>query len=100
MNEHETPVVTLPVLPLRNTVLFPGLFLPLSVGRPGSVAAVEAVLAGEDKTFVVVAQRDAANEAPGADDLYPIGVRAVIRKMARADAGVEMLVQGIERVVL
>src|SRR5438132_1478804 len=40
MNEHETPVVALPVLPLRNTILFPGLFLPLSVGRPSSVAAV------------------------------------------------------------
>ena len=45
--ETET-VVTLPVLPLKNTVLFPYLFMPLSVGRPGSVAAVEAVLATED----------------------------------------------------
>jgi len=44
-----TPVWTLPVLPLKNTVLFPYLFLPLSVGRPDSVAAVEAALASEEK---------------------------------------------------
>ena len=50
-------VVTLPVLPLKNTVLFPSLFLPLAIGRPNSVAAVDAALAGEEKTLVLVAQR-------------------------------------------
>ena len=48
----ETNVQTLPVLPLKNTVLFPHLFMPLSVGRPSSLAAVEAALATEEKTFV------------------------------------------------
>ena len=62
-------VVVLPVLPLKNTVLFPHLFMPLSVGRPNSMAAIEAVLATEEKSFVVVAQRDADNEQPGLDDL-------------------------------
>src|SRR5438105_15726039 len=93
-------VWTLPVLPIKNTVLFPGLFLPLSVGRPSSVAAVEAALAGEEKTFVVVAQKDPAQESPGFDDLYPIGVRAVVRKMARSDSGLELLIQGMEKVLL
>jgi ATP-dependent Lon protease len=97
--ETET-VVTLPVLPLKNTVLFPHLFMPLSVGRPGSVAAVEAVLATEDKNFILVAQRDAQNEQPGFDDLYTVGTRAVVKKMARGENGVELLVQGSERVVL
>src|SRR5262249_45174467 len=56
------PVEALPVLPLKNTVLFPGLFIPLSVGRPQSLAAIEAALATEEKTFVVSAQRDASIE--------------------------------------
>ena len=47
-----------PYLPMKNTVLFPYLFLPLSVGRPATVAAVEAALATEEKTLLVVAQRD------------------------------------------
>jgi ATP-dependent Lon protease len=93
-------VAVLPVLPLKNTVLFPGLFMPLSVGRPGSLAAVEAVLATEEKTLVVSAQRDAANDQPGFDDLHPTGTRAVIKKMARGDGVIELIVQGVERVTL
>ena len=75
---------SLPVLPLKNTVLFPHLFLPLSAGRPISLAAVEAALASEDKTFLVVAQRNPQVEPPAADDLYTVGTRAVIKKMARS----------------
>ncbi len=93
-------VVALPLLPLKNTVLFPGLFMPLSVGRPQSLATIEANLASEDKTFVVAAQRDADVEQPGLADLFAVGTRAVVKKMARSEAGVELLVQGVERVVL
>src|SRR5262249_2220531 len=100
MTPNENPVATYPVLPLRNTVLFPGLFLPLSVGRPASIAAVESALPSEEKTFVVRAQRDPNKDEPTLDDLYPIGVRAVVRKTARADGGLELLIQGVERVVL
>jgi ATP-dependent Lon protease len=96
----ETNLQTLPVLPLKNTVLFPHLFMPLSVGRPQSLAAVEAALAAEDKTLVLVAQREANNDNPGAEGLYTIGTRAVIKKMARTENSVEMLVQGVERVVI
>src|SRR5260370_10618332 len=85
----------LPVLPLNNPVLFPHLFMPLSVGRPGSLAAVEAVLASEDKAVVVSAQRDGANDQPGFDDLYTVGTRAVIKKMARGEGVIELLVQGV-----
>jgi ATP-dependent Lon protease len=96
-----SPLVwTLPVLPLKNTVLLPYMFMPLSVGRPNSLATVESALAGEEKALVVVAQRDPANEQPGFDDLYPIGTRAVVKKMARTEETVEMLVQGAERVTL
>src|SRR5438270_5720578 len=93
-------VAALPVLPLKNTVLFPHLFMPLSVGRPNSLAAIEAILATEEKTFVVAAQRNVEQEQPGLEDLHPVGTRAVVKKMARGEGVVELIVQGIERVTL
>ena len=94
-SEPATPVavpstpsaVTVPLLPLRNTVLFPHLFMPLSVGRPSSLAAIEAALATEEKTFIVAAQRENGSEQPGFADLYTVGTRAVIKKMARTAPG-------------
>ena len=94
----ELPSLVLPVLPLKNTILFPSMFLPLSVGRPGSVAAVEAALSGEEKTLVLVAQRNAADENLTAANLFTVGTRGVIKKMARSEEGMELLVQGAERV--
>jgi ATP-dependent Lon protease len=91
---------TLPLLPLRNTVLFPYLFIPLSVGRSHSLAAIEAALATEEKTFLVAAQRNGDHEQPALSDLHSVGVRAVIKKMARNDQVIELIVQGVERVRL
>ncbi len=59
----------LPLLPLKNSALFPHLLMPLSVGRPASLAAVEAAQATEGREIVVAAQRDASIEAPGLGDL-------------------------------
>jgi ATP-dependent Lon protease len=98
--DHPESLASLPVLPLKGTVLFPNLFLPLSAGRPVSLAAVEAAVASEDKTFLAVAQRNPEADVPGADDLHTVGTRAVIKKMARSATGIELLVQGVERVVL
>ena len=95
-----TAVRALPVLPLKNTVLLPSIFLPLSAGRSASLAAVDAALATEEKTLVLVAQRNLAVDQPQAEDLYTIGCRAVIKKMARSENTVELIVQGIERVKL
>src|SRR6476620_2510995 len=83
MSDTPEPVSdrTYPVLPIKNTVLFPSLFLPLSVGRPASRAAIDAALATEDKTLLVVAQRDNDQEAPGLADLFPVGTTAVIKTM-------------------
>src|SRR5437667_11170526 len=91
---------TLPVLPIKNAVLFPYLVMPLAVGRSASRAAVEAALATEDKTLLIVAQRNDSVEEPGQDDLFSIGTKAVIKKMARSENGLEMIVQGLERGVL
>jgi ATP-dependent Lon protease len=102
MNMSDEPVVyTLPVLPLKNAVLFPYLMMPLSAGRAGSIAAVEAALATESKEIVVFTQRDADIDVPTQEELYSIGTKAVIRKMNRANEGhIELLVLGMERVVL
>jgi ATP-dependent Lon protease len=99
MSENQN-LITLPVLPIKNTVLFPYLLMPLAVGRANSRAAVEAALASEDKTLLIVAQRDDSVEEPKQEDLFTVGTRAVIKKMARTDNGLELIVQGLERVVL
>jgi ATP-dependent Lon protease len=100
MADEET-IRTLPLLALKNSVLFPGLLMPLGVGRPASVAAVESSLATEDKHVIVVAQKDPTVDTPHADDLYTIGTRAVIRKTGRPRPDhLDLFVQGIERVVV
>src|SRR5665213_906641 len=97
----EEKIQTLPLLALKNSVLFPGLLMPLGVGRKASVAAVESALATEDKEVIVVAQKDPAVETPGAADLYTIGTRAVIRKSGRPRPDhLDLFVQGVERVVI
>src|SRR5579863_2024042 len=97
----ENSMRMLPLLALKNSALFPGVMMPLSVGRKGSVAAVEAALATEGKELVVVAQRDATVDAPHADDLYTVGTRAAIRRYhhARPDQ-LDIMVLGMERVVI
>ncbi len=90
----------LPVLPVKNTVLFPQLMVPLLAGRQNSVAAIEAATATEDQEIVVVSQRDASVETPGIDDLYTIGTRAVLKKVSRHDGIAEVMVLGVERVVI
>ncbi len=100
MSEQDT-IHSLPVLPIKNTVLFPHLQMPLSIGRPVSLAAVEAAMASEEKHIVVVAQRDASVETPAQDDLYTIGTKAIIKKATRPRDGMfELVVQGVERVVV
>lgn len=95
-----SPPQTLPVLPLKNALLLPFIHTPISVGRPASVAAVEAAMSSEDKTIVVVAQRDAELEQPQPQDVYAVGCKAVIRRVARGEGGLQLLLQGIERVRL
>ncbi|MEP6539183.1 MAG: endopeptidase La [Bryobacteraceae bacterium] len=94
-------VKVLPILPLKNALLFPNLLMPLSVGRSTSLAAVKAALATEDKEIVLVAQRDPDVESPTQADLYSVGTRAVIRRMSKANESmVEVLVMGVERVTV
>ncbi|MGH8507204.1 MAG: endopeptidase La, partial [Gammaproteobacteria bacterium] len=87
----------IPVLPIKNSVLFPHLVMPLAVGRPISVAAVEAALLREDKLIGVFAQRQPSVEEPTLADLYPIGTLAIIKKVARSDDVIQLVVQGTRR---
>ncbi|MGH7233388.1 MAG: endopeptidase La [Nitrospiraceae bacterium] len=99
--QEQTTLATLPVLPIKRTVLFPGVMLPLTIGRARSIAAVEAALKTEDKTIIVVAQRDPDREEPAVQDLFTIGTKAVIKQVGRTAEGVlQALLQGVERVVL
>jgi ATP-dependent Lon protease len=89
----------LPVLPVKNTVLFPFIHMPFSVGRQVSLAALEAAVATEEKEILVVSQRNSAVENPSQNDLYFVGTTAVIKKAARGEEGrVQVIVLGGERV--
>jgi ATP-dependent Lon protease len=90
----------LPVLPLRDTVLFPNSFMPLAVAREASVRLIdEATSTG--RMIGVFTQREAAVEEPLQDDLYPIGVATHIHKMFKLpDGSLRLIVQGLARVRL
>jgi ATP-dependent Lon protease len=86
---------TLPVLPLRGTVIFPGLTQPIAAGRPSTLRAIEAALKS-DRLVFAVAQRDNTEE-PTADILYSMGVIARIGQIQRGLGGVQLLLQGEQR---
>ncbi|HEY5087000.1 MAG TPA: endopeptidase La [Gemmatimonadaceae bacterium] len=86
---------TIPVLPLRGTVMFPGLTSPISAGRPGTLRAIESALKA-DRLVFAVAQRDNSDE-PTADILYSMGVIARIGQIQRGLGGVQLLLQGEQR---
>ena len=98
---NESPDNRLPLLPLKNSVVFPEVLVPLAAGRPRSVAALEAALDSKSEEILVVAQRDPEVEEPASDDLYQTATLAKIRKAAQQDTGqVEVLVHGEARVQL
>ncbi len=86
---------TLPVLPLRGTVIFPGLTAPIAAGRPGTLRAIEAALKG-DRLVFAVAQKDNTDE-PSPEILYSMGVIARIGQIQRGLGGVQLLLQGEQR---
>ena len=90
----------LPILPLRDTVLFPNSFMPLAVARESSVRLIdEAISAG--KMIGVFTQRDASVEEPQQEDLYRVGTASHIHKMFKLpDGSLRLIVQGLERLTL
>ena len=88
-----------PVLPVRDTVLFPHAVLPLTVGRDSSIQLIQSL--GEEKTILVVAQRDARQDSPQAADLHHIGTRATVHKVVKMpNQSLFVFTEGNERVRL
>ncbi len=93
------PGQALPILPVRDTVLFPHAVLPLTVGRESSVQLINSL--GEDKTIVVVAQREARVDSPQPADLYTFGSLAVVHKVVKMpNQSLFVFAEGLERVRL
>src|ERR1039458_8153391 len=88
---------TLPLLPVRDTVLFPHAVLPLTVGRESSVQLINSL--GDDKTIIVVAQREARVDSPQPTDLFTVGSLAVVHKVVRMpNQSLFVFAEGLERV--
>jgi ATP-dependent Lon protease len=90
---------SLPVLPVRDTVLFPHAVLPLTVGRESSIQLIQSL--GDEKTIVVVAQRDARMDAPQPSDLHAYGTLATVHKVVKMpNQSLFVFTEGTERVKL
>ena len=96
MNNEETPR-ELPILPIRNTVLFPGVVLPITVGRDKSIKLVQDAYAG-DRIVGVVSQQDQTVEEPNFEDLHKIGtVAKIVRLLKMPDGSTTVIIQGKKR---
>src|ERR1044071_7930033 len=95
-SKYSSPT-SLPLLPLRDVVVFPHMVIPLFVGRPKSIKALDVAM-DAGKHILLVAQKSAAKDDPGADDLYPIGsVATVLQMLKLPDGTVKVLVEGTQR---
>ncbi|CAM9829874.1 unnamed protein product, partial [Phaeothamnion confervicola] len=96
-NDPVTNMVQLPLLPLRDVVVFPHMVIPLFVGRPKSIKALETAMEA-GKSIVLIAQKSAAKDEPAPEDLYSIGTLANILQMLKLpDGTVKVLVEGSQR---
>ena len=97
MSAEEISNTAFPLLPLRDVVVYPQIVQPLFVGRPKSIKALEVAMAS-DKQVLLVAQKSATDDEPGAEDLYNIGTVATILQLIRLpDGTVKVLVEGLDR---
>ncbi len=95
--EFPNEQIELPLLPLRDVVVFPHMVIPLFVGRPKSIRALENAMEA-DKSILLIAQKSAAKDEPGADDLYEVGCIANILQMLKLpDGTIKVLVEGVQR---
>ncbi len=100
--DAERPAIpeTLPILPVRNTVIFPGMVVPLTVGRPSSRKLLEESLA-QSKVIGVFTQKDPKQDEPGPEDLSRVGVAVSVLKLIRqSDEQAIVIVQALERITL
>ena len=97
MNETPAAPTQYPLLPLRDVVVFPHMVIPLFVGRPKSIKAMETAMEA-GKNVLLVAQKSAAKDDPGAEDMYEIGcVSSILQMLKLPDGTVKVLVEGGNR---
>jgi ATP-dependent Lon protease len=97
----ESATAELPVVPLRDMVVFPHMMAPFIVGREASVRALEEALSDPKKRIFLVTQRDPKVDEPGRADLYDIGVVAkVIQNLKLPNGNVKVMVEGVQRAKL
>lgn len=100
MPNTKTNNVNLPVLPLRDVVVFPHMVIPLFVGRVRSIKALEAAMAG-NKNILLVVQKDASQDSPTPDDIYRVGtVAAILQLLKMPDGTVKVLMEGEQRATI
>ena len=88
---------TLPIVPLRDVVVFPHMMMPFVIGRPSSTRALEHAL-GKEKRIFLAAQHDASTDDPRPDDIYTMGcVANVVQSLKLPDGNIKVLVEGVER---
>ena len=88
----------IPVLPLRDVVVFPGMVIPLFIGRPKSIRALELAIK-DDRRIILVAQQNSSLDEPKEEDLYQVGTLASLLQLLKLpDGTVKILVEGEERV--
>src|SRR6186713_2981994 len=88
---------TLPIVPLRDVVVFPHMMMPFVIGRPSSTRALEHAL-GKDKRIFLAAQHDAATDEPEPNDIYTMGcVANIVQSLKLPDGNIKVLVEGVER---
>src|SRR6195952_4118285 len=87
----------LPMMPIRDVVIFPHMMTPFVVGRESSVRALEEALAGDKKIFLAT-QHDASIDEPRPDEIYSVGTIAnIVQSLKQSDGNIKVLVEGIER---
>jgi ATP-dependent Lon protease len=100
MTMSDTSALQLPLLPLRDVVVYPHMVLPLFVGRERSIEALEHAMAG-NKQVLLVAQRHAPDDNPDVDDLYQVGtVSTILQLLKLPDGTIKVLVEGSERAAI
>src|SRR5512142_3499395 len=96
-NKLSSDLTQFPLLPLRDVVVFPHMVIPLFVGRPKSIKAMEIAMES-GKSILLVAQKSAAKDEPAAEDLYKIGcISNILQMLKLPDGTVKVLVEGTQR---
>src|SRR5947207_7102152 len=95
---NKPEIATLPLVPLRDMVVFPSMMAPFVVGRRASILALEATLATNDKRIFLATQRDPKVDDPSMDEIYQIGVIAtVVQNLKLPNQNVKVMVEGLAR---